>query len=183
VADATLRGRLLVAAPSLLDPNFRRAVVLVTEHSEGGAMGLVLSRPSEAPVAEAVPQLEELVDDEAVVHVGGPVEPAAVVVLAEFDDPEESAAMVFGDIGFLPADCDPALVAGATRRTRVFAGYCGWAPGQLEGELEEDAWFVEPSEEDDVFSDEPEGLWSAVLRRKGGQYAVLALMPPDPSMN
>jgi len=178
-----VRGQLLVASPTLLDPNFRRAVVLVTEHGDEGAMGLVLSNPSEAPVAEAVPQLEDLVEDEAVVHVGGPVEPAAVVVLAEFDDPSESASIVFGDVGFLPADSDPSLIGAATRRARVFAGYCGWGPGQLEGELEQDAWFLEPSEEDDVFSDEPEALWSTVLRRKGGQYAVLALMPPDPSLN
>lgn len=179
----SLRGHLLIASPSLLDPNFRRTVVLVTEHTPEGAMGLVLSRPSEAAAADAVPPLEELVDAEQLVYAGGPVEPGAIVVLAEFDDPDDAAAIVFDDVGFVPAESDTSLVAAGTRRSRVFAGYCGWSPGQLEAELEEESWILEPAVRDDVFGAEAERLWSAVLRRKGGQFAVVAMMPPDPSMN
>lgn len=179
----SLKGQLLVASPALLDPNFRRAVLLVTEHSDEGAMGLVLSRPTPAEVADAAPPLEALVEEGARVFVGGPVEPAAVVVLAEFEDPDESAALVFEDVGFVSADVATGEEPPAIRRARVFAGYAGWGPGQLEAELEEPSWIVEPALREDVFADEPEGLWSGVLRRKGGQFAILATMPPDPSLN
>jgi putative transcriptional regulator len=179
----TLRGQLLIASPALRDDNFRRAVVLVAEHGEEGAMGVVLNRPSEAVAAEAAPALADLVESGAVVHVGGPVEPQAVIVLAEFEDPDDSASIVFADVGFVRADADPDLLAGSTRRARLFAGYAGWGAGQLETELEEESWIVEEPLGDDVFTDAPDQLWSAVLRRKGGPFALVATMPPDPSMN
>ena len=179
----SLRGQLLIASPALFDPNFRRAVVLVTEHTDEGAMGLVLSRPTEAAVADAVPPLEGLVEPGACVYVGGPVQPTAVVVLADFGDPEEAAALVVGDVGFVRADVEPGALPTSTRRARVFAGYAGWGEGQLEDELEQESWILEPALPDDVFADDAEELWSSVLRRKGGQYAVVALMPPDPSVN
>lgn len=177
----SLQGHLLVASPSLLDPNFRRTVILVAEHGEDGALGVVLNRPSETSVAEAVEPLSALVEEGDVVHVGGPVQPSAVVVLAEFEDPSAAPLIVVGDVGFLPTEVDHETI-GETRRARVFAGYAGWAPGQLEAELEEASWIVAPAVPDDVFA-APEELWSEVLRRKGGQYAILALMPPDPSLN
>jgi putative transcriptional regulator len=118
---ASLKGQLLIASPSIHDPNFRRTVVYMTEHGEEGAMGLVLNRAAETTVGEAVPDLAWLADEDAVVHVGGPVAPQSVVVLAEF--------------------------------------------------------------EEDVFTPEPEELWSTVLRRKGQQYALLSTMPMDPSLN
>ena len=180
----SLRGQLLIASPALYDPNFRRTVVLVTEHSEDGAMGLVLNRPAETTVADGAPPLAHLVEDDAHVHVGGPVEPAAVTVLAEFEDPDESASLVLGDIGFVRADAELDELPGGTRRARVFAGYCGWAPGQLEAELEgEESWIVETPLPDDVFADAAGDLWGSVLRRKGGQFAIVAMMPYDPSVN
>jgi putative transcriptional regulator len=181
--NESLRGQLLIASPALFDPNFRRAVVLVTEHTEEGAMGLVLSRPTEAAVVDAVPPLEDLVEPGACVYVGGPVQPTAVVVLAEFDDVEESAALVVGDVGFVRADVEPGALPASTRRARVFAGYAGWGAGQLEEELEQESWILEPALPDDVFAPDTDDLWSSVLRRKGGQFAVVALMPPDPSLN
>jgi putative transcriptional regulator len=179
----TVRGQLLIASPALRDHNFRRTVVLVAEHGEEGAMGVVLNRPSEAVAAEAAPALAELVEPGSFVHVGGPVEPQAVIVLAEFDDPDESASIVFGDVGFVRADADHDRLAGSTRRARLFAGYAGWAAGQLEAELAEDSWIVEDPLPEDVFSGSPDQLWSVVLRRKGGPYALVATMPPDPSLN
>ena len=178
----SLRGRLLIASPALHDPNFRRTVVLVAEHNEEGAMGLVLNRPSEAAAAEAVPLLAELVEEDAVVHLGGPVEPQAVVVLAEFDDPEDAATLVFDDVGFVGADVDPGSLAPAIRRARLFAGYAGWGAGQLEEELAQESWIVADPASADVFAAN-EDLWSAVLRRLGGRYALVATMPPDPSLN
>ena len=179
----SIRGQLLIASPSLVDANFRRTVVLVAEHSDDGAMGIVLNRPATAVVTEAVPQLADLVDADARVHVGGPVEPGAVVVLAEFERSDDAAAIVFDGIGFMSADADPNDIAEATHRARVFAGYAGWGAGQLDGELEHEDWIVASARPEDVFTSAPERLWSQVLRRKGGQYAILALMPPDPSVN
>lgn len=181
----SLRGHLLIAAPNLVDPNFRRTVVLIAEHTADGAMGLVINRPAPAAVADAVPQLTDLAGDDAKVFVGGPVERDNVFVLADFEEADEPGAIVLLDIGAVTDDVEPDadLTGRAARHARVFAGYAGWGPGQLEGELEEEAWIVDQPEEGDIFSDDPEKLWSRVLRRKGGQYGVLALMPDDPALN
>jgi putative transcriptional regulator len=178
----SLEGRLLIASPSLHDPNFRRTVVLVTEHSEEGASGLVLNRPSPAAVSELVPELEPLVDAEEPVWLGGPVQPNAVLVLGEFVDPEDAAVPLFGALGF-PALDDPEDVVPATTRRRVFAGYAGWGAGQLEDELTREDWILETAEPDDAFTEEPDRLWADVLRRKGGIYELVARMPEDPRVN
>jgi putative transcriptional regulator len=179
----SLSGQLLVAGPSLLDPNFHRTVVLLGEHGEEGAMGVILNRPSSVTVGEAVPPLVDLVDADGLVYVGGPVQPDAIVVLGEFEEPERASVLVVGAVGFLPGEIDDSAELGPLARSRVFAGYAGWGPGQLEAELAEESWIVEPALPDDVFVADAEDLWSEVLRRKGGPYAVLALMPPDPSLN
>ncbi len=179
----SLKGQLLLAGPSLFDPSFRRAVVLVTEHNEEGAAGLVLNRPSDTSVAEAVPDLLPLVAEDEPVYVGGPVQESAVLVLAEFDDPDDAAMLVVDDVGFVPGDGDFQLLAGSTRRARVFAGYAGWGPGQLEDELEDASWIVESGPGRDIFTEPEEDLWGAVLRGKGGIYRVVAMMPDDPSSN
>lgn len=173
----------MLASPTLLDPNFRRTVVLIGVHNEDGAMGVVLNRPSETTVAEAVPQLEESVQDDELVFVGGPVQQTSVVLLAEFDDPGPAALLILGRIGFPANGTDVDDLAEATSRKRVFAGYAGWGGGQLDEELAQGDWITHPAVPEDVFSDEPEELWSAVLERKGGSYALLARMPVDPSVN
>jgi putative transcriptional regulator len=180
---SSLKGRLLVATPVLFDPNFRRTVVLVGEHGEEGAMGLVLNRPSDVTVGEAVPPLADMAGADSRVHVGGPVQPDAVLVLAEFTDPEAAATIVVGNVGFASSDSGLDEVAGVVRRARVFAGYSGWGPGQLEAELEEESWLVEPAEGVDLFPEPGQDLFGDVLRRKGGTYRMLALMPEDPSSN
>jgi len=178
----SLKGHLLIAGPGLVDPNFWRTVVLVGEHSEEGALGVVLNRRSETSVTQAVPELALLADDIGAVHVGGPVQSSAVVVLADFVDASDAESLVLDTIGFLPSEVDP-IALGELRRARVYVGYSGWGPGQLDDELEEGSWIVEPALPDDVFTSDPDGLWSAVLRRKGGPFGVLASMPPDPSRN
>ncbi|GAC1375594.1 MAG: YqgE/AlgH family protein [Actinomycetota bacterium] len=180
-----LRGSLLLAAGQLFDPNFRRTVVLIAEHGDEGAVGLVLNRPADVLVKEAAPTLSGLVTPGAALFLGGPVQKEAVIVLAEFDlDALASlpGRPVIGTIAFAPPDLDPINLQGI-RRARVFAGYAGWGPGQLEGELGESAWIIEPARPEDVFTDHPERLWMAVLRRKGGEYHMLSLMPDDPSSN
>src|SRR5918995_6592633 len=102
----SLRGKLLLASPTMTDPNFSRAVILIAEHTDEGAMGLVLNRPAATTVAEAVPDLAWLAPDDATVFVGGPVAETAVIVLAEVDPPELAGALVEGDLGFIGADAD-----------------------------------------------------------------------------
>jgi putative transcriptional regulator len=180
----SLRGKLILASPVLQDPNFARTVVLIAEHTDDGAMGLVLNRPANSTVGEAVPDLSWLSGEEEPVYVGGPVAETAVIVLAEFDEPALAGALVEGDLGFIGAEADdPDRLGTAIRRARVFAGHAGWGPGQLEDELAEEAWIVEPPRRDEIFTAEPGDLWAAVLRRKGHRYALLATMPPDPTVN
>jgi len=178
----TLQGQLLIASPSLLDSNFRRTVVLVTEHSDEGAAGLVLNRPSPASVSELVPELEPVVEDDEQVWLGGPVQRNAVLVLGEFVDPEDAAVPLFGALGF-PSLEEPDEVVPATTRRRVFAGYAGWGAGQLESELGREDWIIEPAQPDDAFTEAPDELWAEVLRRKGGIYELVARVPEDPSVN
>ena len=180
--EDSLRGKLLIASPALVDPNFARTVVLITEHNDEGAMGVVLNRPSETAVEDVASELSELVVDEPV-FIGGPVQPQALVVLAEFNDPEAAAWIVAADVGFVSAETEYDDLARAIRRGRVYAGYSGWGAGQLEGELAEDAWIVELPMPAELFPDDPLTLWQDVLARKGGQFALIARMPDDPSLN
>jgi putative transcriptional regulator len=177
------RGQLLIAGPALLDPNFWRTVVLVVEHNEEGALGLVLNRPSETSVAEAVPQIEELVDGSERLFIGGPVQPSSVIVLAQFEDPSDAALIAFDDVGVLGTSASPEQAGAGVRSGRAFLGHAGWGPGQLDGEVERGDWILEAARLQDAFSAEPQALWSEVLTRKGGSFALVARMPPDPSMN
>src|SRR5580765_4725083 len=171
----SLRGSLLIAGGGLFDPNFRRTVILVGEHNDDGALGVVLNQPTPVAVGEAVPSLADLTGPDERVFVGGPVQPEAAVVVAELEAGKDTELMVFGSIGFLTGEVAPETAA-SVRRARVFAGYAGWGPGQLEQELEESSWIVEPARPGDVFSPDPERLWSDVLRRKGGtEHRLLAL--------
>jgi putative transcriptional regulator len=177
------RGQLLIAGPSLLDPNFWRTVVLVVEHTEEGALGLVVNRPSETTVADSVPELGELVDLDEPLFVGGPVAPSAVIVLAEFEDPSDAALISFDAIGVLSTDAPIEQRAAGVRRGRAFVGHAGWGPEQLDAELERGDWILEPARGEDAFAERPLELWPGVLERKGGSYALVARMPPDPSVN
>lgn len=180
--DESLRGKLLIASPALTDPNFARSVVLITEHGPDGAMGIVLNRPSEVAVEEVAPELAEVASEEPV-FIGGPVQPQALVVLAEFSDIDAAAWAIVEDVGFVAAETEYSDLGEVVRRGRVYAGYSGWGSGQLEGELAEEAWIVEPPLPAELFPDDPETLWQDVLARKGGQFALLARMPEDPSLN
>ena len=180
MAMENLLGSLLIANGNLMDPNFRRTVIVVTEHSEDGAMGLVLNRPATVTVEEAAPALTGLVPAGSPIYVGGPVQPEAAIVLADLATFDVESKIVIGTIGML-AGFDG--LANGIKRARVFAGYAGWGPGQLESEAEEDAWIIEDALPADIFTDEPERLWSRVLQRMGGEYRLLALMPLDPSTN
>jgi putative transcriptional regulator len=171
----SLRGKLLIAAPSLYD-FFRRTVILMVEHTDEGAFGVILNRASETTVAEAVPALAGLTAAEDQVQIGGPVGTDSVVILGEFEEPEASPKIVVGELGVV----DPEEEA-PVRRARIYAGHAGWGPGQLESELEHDAWLIEDARPEDPFCSED--IWSLALQRRGGEYALLSTMPEDPSMN
>jgi putative transcriptional regulator len=171
----SLSGKLLIASPAMPD-YFHRTVILLVEHSDQGAFGLVLNRPSETTVGDASPELAELIGDDHLIHVGGPVQPNAVTAVGEHPDPTAATKLIVGAVGMVDLDDPPEL-----QRLRVYVGYAGWGEGQLDGELEQDAWIVEEAHPDDPFRDGD--LWSEVLARKGGEFALLARMPSDPSVN
>lgn len=178
----SLRGRLLISSGGLFDPNFRHTVVLIGQHNADGALGVVLNRALDVTVQEAVPVLSHLVPAGEPLFQGGPVQPASPVLLVELAQPELADILIFGSVGFLvgeiSADVQPDIV-----RARVFAGYSGWGPGQLEEEMAGDTWILDPAREDDVFTDAPDLLWSRILQRKGPEYRSLSRMPYDPTMN
>ena len=181
----TTTGRLLVAEPMLGDPNFDRTVVLVLQHTPDGALGLVLNRPTDVPVVEALPTWGGLATDPAVLHIGGPVEEHSGWCLARARDVDalEGFVPVLGDLGLVDLELDPDHVEASFSAVRLYAGYSGWGPGQLEHELAQDAWFVADAEPDDPFLPDGPGLWRRILARQGGPLARLALFPPDPSLN
>jgi putative transcriptional regulator len=179
------RGRLLVATPVIGDPNFERTVILMIEHSDEGALGVVLNRATDVELPGRLPGWDALAAEPSVVFVGGPVQPDAVICLAAVNDPDpvEWWQPVVGDVGVVDLDHEPEDVAGALDRLRVFAGYAGWGPDQLEEELEAGAWFVVDAEPADVLAAEPDGLWQAVLRRQPGRVRLFAGFPEDPTTN
>lgn len=172
----SLAGKLLIASPAMGDW-FRRSVVLVVEHTSDGAFGLVLNRPSETTLGEVAVELADTFGGEELIHVGGPVSPGSVTALAEHPDPDLSTKLIVGTVGMVDLDEPPADLG----RARVYAGYAGWAPDQLDGEVEQEAWVVEEARAGDPFGDGD--LWADSLARKGGEYALLARMPEDPSVN
>ena len=168
-------GTLLVATPPLADPNFDRSVVYMVEHDERGALGLVLNRPSDEDLPDQLDAWRDQLAAPGAVFTGGPVEPDTMIGVAHIvgDDPDW--------VGTVDLTRDP-LTTGA-RRLRVFRGYAGWSPGQLDGELLAGAWIVLPAEPEDIFSAEPSELWRAVLRRQGGRLAWLATAADELSLN
>jgi putative transcriptional regulator len=178
----SLRGRLLISSGGLFDPNFRHTVVLIGEHNAEGALGVVLNRALDITVAEAVAPLGGIVEPGEPLFEGGPVHPSTPVLLAELAHPELADILIFGTVGFLTGDIPEDVLPGILR-ARVYAGYSGWGPAQLEREMAEGSWILEPAREEDVFTDAPDTLWSRVLERKGPEYRRMSRIPFDPSMN
>ncbi|MCW5252741.1 MULTISPECIES: YqgE/AlgH family protein [unclassified Streptomyces] len=186
---SSLAGRLLVATPALADPNFERAVVLLLDHDEEGSLGVVLNRPTPVGVGDILGAWAELAGEPGVVFQGGPVSLDSALGVAVVPGGASGGRAplgwrrVRGAIGLVDLEAPPELLAPAVGSLRIFAGYAGWGPGQLEGELKEGAWYVVDSEPGDVSSPAPEGLWREVLRRQRGDLAMVATYPDDPSLN
>ncbi|MDT3399312.1 YqgE/AlgH family protein [Streptomyces sp. B1866] len=191
----SLTGRLLVATPALADPNFDRAVVLLLDHDEEGSLGVVLNRPTPVGVGDILESWASLAGEPGVVFQGGPVslDSALGVAVVPGETGGRASSLVgdgplgwrrvHGAIGLVDLEAPPELLAAALGSLRIFAGYAGWGPGQLEDELSEGAWYVVESEPGDVSSPAPERLWRAVLRRQRSELAMVATYPDDPSLN
>jgi putative transcriptional regulator len=188
MVSAPGKGSLLVASPTLSDPNFFRSVIFLLAHDDdGGTLGVVLNRPSPVPVDEIVPGWGDVAAAPSVLFMGGPVQPGAAICIGRTEVPEVAEAAGFapliGNLGTVDLHENPADVPVPLVEVRVFTGYAGWGAGQLADEIGTGSWHVLKGGEDDVLSGDPEGLWSRVLRREGGWLAVLALYPPDLASN
>jgi putative transcriptional regulator len=185
MAARQLTGRLLVAAPTLRDPNFSRTVVLVLEHSPEGALGLVLNRPSETSLDEPLPQWHDRAAPPAVVFVGGPVRPESAICIARSnaDGGSDGWQPLFDRLGTLDLGRRPGDVGVVIDRLRVFAGYAGWGPGQVEGEISAGAWWVVEAGPGDALAPAPRSLWRDVLRRQPGVLGAVANFPADLAVN
>ena len=189
--ETTKAGRLLVATPLLGDPNFRRAVVLVVEHEPSeGTLGVVLNRPTEVTVDQVLEPWTDLATRPSVVFTGGPVAPTSALALAQASGDGEplgwrglDGGPLMSRIGLVDLEAPPEVLAAEITSLRVFAGYAGWGSGQLESEIEQGAWYVLPGEPSDCFYTDPARLWHEVLRRQGGDLALVAMYPDDPRMN
>ncbi|SDQ73099.1 YqgE/AlgH family protein [Quadrisphaera sp. DSM 44207] len=182
-----MTGRLLVATPALRHPAFRRAVVLLLDHTrEGGALGVVVNRPTAMDVEAVLPGWQPFVTVPGRLFQGGPValDTALGLVTVPGDESDPlGVRRIVGSVGVVDLDAPPEVVTPVLAGLRIFAGYAGWSAGQLEGEIEEGSWYVVDGEAGDAFTDDPEGLWSDVLRRQPGELAWVSTFPDDPAMN
>lgn len=180
------KGIFLVAKPSLRDPNFRQTVVLLCEYGPDGAVGVVINRPTEISITEVLPQVPILESQRHVVFSGGPVQRNHLLILYRMPDGPEDTHHVFDGV-FLGGNMD-ALKGilqdpDSPNNFRAFMGYSGWAPGQLENEMETGSWITLPADTVRVFETTHAKLWPEILRSLGGEYVLYAEMPSDPQMN
>lgn len=186
VSDDPRPGELLVSTSGQDAGFFDQAVVLLLDNDENGAIGVALNKPSTTPVSHVLPAWADQLNPPSVLFAGGPVTPNGAICLAKvLDRGEEPPGWrpVVGDVGLLHLDTPVEIVSGAYSDVRVFAGYSGWEPGQLEGELERGVWVRSTPREEDIFGTSSEGLWRRVLRRLGGESALLSAYTVDPSLN
>jgi putative transcriptional regulator len=181
-------GTLLLANTDLLEPTFRRSVIYVVEHNDGGTLGVVLNRPSETAVHNVLPQWADLAIKPKTMFVGGPVKRDAALCLATMRagiDPSEVPGLrhVQGRIAMVDLDSEPESIAAVVEGVRIYAGYSGWTIGQLEGEIERDDWIVLSALPSDVLVEARVDLWSRVLRRQPLPLSLLATHPIDVSRN
>jgi putative transcriptional regulator len=187
-AQRVRAGTLLLANIDLMEPTFRRSVIYVVEHNDGGTLGVVLNRPSEMAVHNVLPQWSDLVAKPKTMFIGGPVKRDSALCLGTLRvgvDPDGMTGLrhVSGRIVMIDLDADPQLIATAVEGVRIFAGYSGWTIGQLEGEIERDDWIVLSALPSDVLVQPRVDLWSRALRRQPMPLPLLASHPIDLSRN
>jgi len=187
-ANRVRAGSLLLANTDLLEPTFRRSVIYIVEHNDGGTLGVVLNRSSETAVHNVLPQWSDLVAKPKTMFIGGPVKRDAALCLGSLragTDPQGVPGLrhVSGRIVMVDLDADPDAVAPALEGVRIFAGYSGWTIGQLEGEIERDDWIVLSALPSDVLVEQRIDLWARILRRQPLPLSMLATHPIDVSRN
>lgn len=180
---------MLLALPSLTDANFARGVVYLLEHDpDGGSTGVVVNRPTHTPVGQVLPAWQGAMTDPDVVFRGGPVQQNGALCLARVPAPDDLVptggirASRHG-VGLVDLDWDTADVVAAAQQLRVFAGYAGWSPGQLESEVARNDWYVVNGDSAEVFSAEPDDLWNRLWKRQPFPASLLATYPIDPGLN
>jgi putative transcriptional regulator len=180
-------GRLLVASPTLRDPNFARTVVLILDHDHTGTLGVILNRPLEVEVREVLPDWTGDVSAPSSLFGGGPVATDSALAIGVLTSSADEAPLgwraMYGRVGLVDLDTPVEVLTGALTGLRIFAGYAGWSPGQLEDEIAEGSWLVVDGVDDDLTTESPVNLWSQVLRRQPGNLRLLATCPEDPSQN
>jgi len=181
-------GTLLLANTDLLEPTFRRSVIYVVEHNDGGTLGVVLNRASETAVYNVLPQWAKLATKPKTMYIGGPVKRDAALCLATLRagiDPTGVAGVrhVQGRVVMVDLDSDPDSIAPMIEGVRIFAGYSGWTIGQLEGEIERDDWIVLSALPSDVLAEPRVDLWGKILRRQPMPLSLMATHPIDLSRN
>lgn len=184
-ADSTT-GRLLVSTPQLDDGVFHRSVILVLQHDDNGAQGVVLNKPLGADVDSVLPGWGEHIASPQTLFQGGPVQLDSALGLVTFrggEEPPPGSKRLFDSIAIVDLDTAPEMVMPDVGGLRIFAGYAGWSSGQLEGELARGSWMVVDSQPDDLLTDDPDHLWERVLRRQRGELAFVAYFPSDPELN
>lgn len=173
----SLAGRLLVATPILLDPNFFRTVVLLLQHDEDGCVGVVLNRPTEEPVVDHLPAWVEHVPEPKTVNFGGPVDPAVAIGLSL-----AGTGMSTGVPGLNLVDLSAPPEDSSNHPVRIYSGYAGWGSEQLETEIGTGSWYVVQASPEDPF-DSGDGQWRRVLRRQPGFLSAVSTFPDDPTVN
>lgn len=179
-------GDLLVASIQLADGVFNQTVVLLLDCDADGALGVILNEVSPTPLESVLPDWVGAVSEPQLLFHGGPVSPNGAICLASVANPGEEPPgwrPLFDNVGLLHLDTPIEIVAGAYRDLRIFAGYAGWAPGQLPAEIAEGMWHVVGATYQDVFGDHPTELWRTVLRRQPGELAIFSTWQEDPELN
>ena len=172
-----------MATPLLADAHFARTVVYLLEHDGGGTVGVIVNRPSHTPVGQVLPDWHDAMSGPAVVFGGGPVQPDGALCLGQVDAEGPGVRCLVDSVASVDLDGDVAAVSGMASRLRVFAGHAGWAPGQLDAELAERAWWVVEGTHADLFSEEPKQLWREVLRRQPPPLSLFSTYPTEADVN
>lgn len=184
--EPPIAGELLVSTSAIGGDFFDQSVVLLLDCDTDGALGVTLNKLAPTPLEAVLPDWVDLVAPPRVLFAGGPVSPQGAVCVAQVHDPSEEPPgwrRIFDDIGLLHLDTPVELAQGGYTGLRIFAGYAGWAPNQLDDELARGLWYRMTARTEDIFTADAPGLWRRVLRRHGGTPALLSTWPVDPELN
>lgn len=183
--DKPEKGKILISEPFLIDPNFKRSIVLLCEHNEDGSVGFILNKPTQVKLNQVME--EDFPEFDAPVYFGGPVQINTLQFIHKLGDTLEGSTEI-GDGLYWGGSFEILKLLIESKQVkssdfRFFIGYSGWSVGQLEDEMKINSWIVTSTESENLFSDEPDKLWGEILKKMGKKFAILASFPEDPSVN